>query len=124
GGGRTGSRVPLLAAVGVGIAVLGVGAGALLGGGGDSDDKGGDNQPVSATAPSSAPPSPTPSVDPAREQAVELDKLRAHSGDSRTTVINAVNDVKACKDLAEAATDLRHAAGTRNQLDTDLPAPA
>ncbi|NEA86396.1 hypothetical protein G3I53_10160, partial [Streptomyces sp. SID14436] len=120
GGGRTGSRVPLLAAVGVGIAVLGVGAGALLGGGGDSDDKGGDNQPVSATAPSSAPPSPTPSVDPAREQAVELDKLLAHSGESRTTVINAVNDVKSCKDLAKAAKDLRDAAGQRNQLVTDL----
>ncbi|CAL9505465.1 hypothetical protein [Streptomyces sp. enrichment culture] len=123
GGGRTGSRVPLLAAVGVGIAVVGVGAGALLGGGGGSDDDEGDrNQPVSATAPASTRPSPTPTVDPARQQAVELDKLLAHSGESRTTVINAVADVKECKDLAKAAKDLRDAAGQRNQLVTDLEA--
>ncbi|MEU3949446.1 hypothetical protein [Streptomyces sp. NPDC029526] len=125
GGGRTGSRVPLLAAVGVGIAVLGVGAGALLGGGGGSDD-GDRNQPVSASAPASTQPSPTPTptptVDPARQQAVELDKLLAHSGESRATVINAVADVKQCKDLAKAAKDLRDAAGQRNQLVTDLSA--
>ncbi|MEU7471845.1 hypothetical protein AB0A94_25540 [Streptomyces sp. NPDC044984] len=120
GGGRTGSRVPLIAAVGVGIAVLGVGAGALLGG--PDDDGGGDNQPVSATAPASAEASasPSPSADPAREQAVELDKLLAHSGNSRTAVINAVADVKACRDLGQAAKDLREAAGQRNQLVTDL----
>lgn len=118
GSGRTGSRVPLIAAVGVGIAILGVGAGALLGSG-DGDD-GGDNQPVSATAPASGETSASPSVDPARQQAVELDKLLADSGNSRTTVINAVADVKACRDLGQAAKDLREAAGQRNQLVTDL----
>ncbi|MFC8373961.1 hypothetical protein ACFUIT_39490 [Streptomyces sp. NPDC057239] len=120
GGGRTGSRVPLIAAVGVGIAVLGVGAGALLGSPGGDDDGGGDNQNVSATAPASVEASASPSVDPAREQAVELDKLLAHSGNSRTAVINAVADVKACRDLGQAAEDLREAAGQRNQLVTDL----
>ncbi|WP_308408991.1 hypothetical protein [Streptomyces sp. AC558_RSS880] len=119
GGSRTGSRVPLIAAVGVGIAILGVGAGALLGSPGGDDD-GGDDQPVSATAPASVEASASPSADPAREQAVELDKLLADSGDSRTTVINAVADVKACRDLGRAAKDLREAAGQRNQLVTDL----
>ncbi|MFI2379419.1 hypothetical protein ACH5AO_30850 [Streptomyces sp. NPDC018964] len=118
GGGRTGSRVPLIAAIGVGIAVLGVGAGALLGSPGGDDD--GDDQPVSATAPASVEASASPAADPAREQAVELDKLLADSGDSRTTVINAVADVRACRDLDRAAEDLREAAGQRNQLVTDL----
>ncbi|MFC5669800.1 hypothetical protein ACFP2V_06635, partial [Streptomyces incanus] len=122
-GGRTGSKVPLIAAVGVGLVVLGIGAGALLGGGGDDDSK---NQPVSATGPASeapsAEPSAEPSVDPVRQQAVELDKLLAHSGDSRSTVISAVEKVKACKDLQQAAEDLREAAGQRNQLVTDLTA--
>ncbi|MGC0376639.1 hypothetical protein [Streptomyces sp. SAI-229] len=120
GGGRTGSRVPLIAAIGVGIAVLGVGAGALLGSPSGDDDGDGDNQNVSATAPASAEASGSPSADPAREQAVELDKLLADSGDSRTAVINAVADVKACRDLGRAAADLREAAGQRNQLVTDL----
>lgn len=118
GGGRTGSRLPVIAAVGVGIAVLGVGAGALIGSGGD--DEGGGNETVAASAPATQEASPSPSVDPAREQAVELDKLLAVSGDSRTTVINAVADVKACRDLGRAAKDLREAAGQRSKLVTDL----
>ncbi|MFC8816803.1 hypothetical protein ACFVMA_17815 [Streptomyces rochei] len=121
-GGRTGSRVPLLAAVGVGIAVVGIGAGAMLaGGGGEEEDQGG-NQPVSATAPvsESATASPSPTVDPARQQAVELDKLLAHSGNSRTTVINAVADVRSCDNLPQAAKDLREAAKQRTGLVTSL----
>jgi hypothetical protein len=121
GGGRTGSRVPVIAACGVAIALVGIGAGALLGAGGDDND---DPRPVSATAPAdesaSASASPSPSVDPARTQAVELDKLLADSGDSRAAVINAVNDVKACTNLAEAAEDLRDAAAQRNDLVTRL----
>ncbi|MDN3253965.1 hypothetical protein [Streptomyces sp. MA25(2023)] len=120
-GGRTGSRVPLLAAVGVGIAVVGIGAGAMMANGGKEEDKG-DNQPVSATAPvsesASAPASP--SVDPAREQAVALDKLLAESGTGRTTVINAVADVKSCDNLPQAAKDLREAAKQRTGLVTSL----
>ncbi|MDT0397328.1 hypothetical protein [Streptomyces edwardsiae] len=119
GGGRTGSRVPLIAAVGVGIVVFGVGAGALIGSGG-GDDEGGDNQNVSATSPATEDTSASPAADPARAQAVELDKLLADSGDSRTTVINAVADVKSCNNLGQAAADLREAAGQRTQLVTDL----
>ncbi|MFE6619335.1 hypothetical protein [Streptomyces sp. NPDC057740] len=120
GGRRTGSRVPLMAAVGVGIAVLGIGAGAMLAGGGGDEQKGGDdNRPVSATAPATEG-SPSPSEDPAEQQAIALDKLLADSGDSRTAVINAVAAVKSCGNLAQAATDLRGAAKQRNQLVTDL----
>ncbi|MFZ4186002.1 hypothetical protein [Streptomyces pseudogriseolus] len=119
GGGNGGPRWPLIAAVGVGLAVVGVGAGALLGSGGKEDD-GTTDQPVSATAPASTEASQSPAADPAREQAVELDKLLAHSGDSRSSVINAVEDVKACRDLGGAASDLREAAKQRKQLVTDL----
>ncbi|MFI6008237.1 hypothetical protein ACIBAG_05325 [Streptomyces sp. NPDC051243] len=118
-GGRTGSRVPLIAAVGVGIAVLGIGAGALLAGGGGDDKKTEENRPAAATAPATEG-SSSPSADPAEQQAIALDKLLADSGDSRTAVINAVADVKSCGNLAQAAKDLRDAAGQRNQLVTDL----
>ncbi|MEW2610725.1 hypothetical protein AB0937_11025 [Streptomyces sp. NPDC047880] len=119
-GGRTGSRVPVIAAVGIGIAVLGVGAGALLaGGGGGDDDDGGDKKTVAASAPATDD-SASPSADPARAQAVELDKLLADSGNSRSTVINAVADVKGCDNLPKAAKDLRDAAKQRNSLVTRL----
>jgi hypothetical protein len=51
---------------------------------------------------------------------VELDKLLADSGNSRTMVINAVADVKACTNLPQAAKDLRDAAKQRNDLVTKL----
>ncbi|MGX4691463.1 hypothetical protein [Streptomyces sp. JNUCC 63] len=121
GGRRTGSRVPLLAAVGVGIVVLGIGAGALLGGGGDSDSDSGDrNTTVSATAPATDDASPSPATDPAREQAVTLDKLLADSGSSRASVIKAVADVRNCDNLDQAASDLRAAAEQRKGLVTRL----
>ncbi|MFC7917505.1 hypothetical protein [Streptomyces sp. NPDC057386] len=120
--GRTGSRLPMFAAAGVGIAVLGVGAGALLGSSG-GDDKNDTGANVSATAPvtqSSPSASPSESVDPAQQQAVALDKLLADSGSSRAAVIKAVADVKGCRNLAQAATDLRDAAKQRNDLITKL----
>ena len=112
--------MPVIAAVGIGIAVLGVGAGALLAvGGGGGDDDSGDKRTVAASAPATDD-SPSPSADPARAQAVELDKLLADSGNSRSTVINAVADVKGCDNLPDAAKDLRDAAKQRNQLVTRL----
>ncbi|MFF3375780.1 hypothetical protein ACFYXF_22870 [Streptomyces sp. NPDC002680] len=118
GGGRR-SRVPVIAALGIGIAVLGVGAGALLsGGGGGSDDDAG-NKTVAAT--SAAPEeSGSPAADPAKAQAVELDKLLATSNNSRDAVIKAVADVKSCDNLGQAATDLRDAAQQRGELVTRL----
>ncbi|MFJ5277095.1 hypothetical protein [Streptomyces parvulus] len=121
GGGRGGSRVPLIAAVGVALAVVGVGAGAMMAGGGGDDEKS-ENQPVSATAPASesASASAPESADPVRQQAVELDKLLAESGNGRTTVINAVGDVKSCDNLPQAAKDLREAAKQRTGLVASL----
>ncbi|MGV9251658.1 hypothetical protein [Streptomyces sp. NPDC003697] len=120
-GRRGGSRVPLIAAVGAGIVVLGVGAGALLSGGGGDDDRADDkNQTVSATAPATPGGSAPASADPARQQAVDLDKLLADSGSSRASVIQAVADVKGCRNLGNAAADLRDAARQRGELVTRL----
>ena len=120
GGGRSRSRVPLIAAVGVGIAVLGIGAGALLGGGGDDSKKDDSSTTVSATAPAGK--SPSAAADPAKTQAVALDKLLADSGGSRASVIKAVANVKACDNLDQAASDLRDAAKQRGELVTRLDA--
>ncbi|MGW3952930.1 hypothetical protein ACWEKM_18850, partial [Streptomyces sp. NPDC004752] len=120
-GGRTGSRVPLIAAVGVGIVVLGFGAGALLSGGG-GDDRNDRNKTVAASAPADEK-SPSPSTDaadPVEQQAVALDKLLADSGNSRASVIKAVSDVKTCQNLDGAASDLRDAAKQRTALVTRL----
>ncbi|WP_406437108.1 hypothetical protein OHB00_22975 [Streptomyces sp. NBC_00631] len=120
GGGRGGggrSKVPLIAAVGIGIAVLGIGAGALFsGGGGGSGD---DNKTVAASAPASEG-SSSAAADPAKAQAVALDKLLADSGSSRASVINAVAQVKQCKNLDGSASDLRDAAQQRTELVTRL----
>ncbi|MEV6292305.1 hypothetical protein AB0M41_18145 [Streptomyces sp. NPDC051896] len=115
---RTRSRVPLIAAIGVGIVVIGVGVGALLSGGGGKD-QGADGKTVAAT---SAAPSQGSSAaaDPARQQAVALDKLLADSGSSRATVIKSVADVKNCDNLDGAASNLRDAARQRNDLVTRL----
>ncbi|MFJ7902940.1 hypothetical protein ACIQ6V_21010 [Streptomyces sp. NPDC096198] len=114
-GGRGRSRVPLIAAVGTGIIVLGIGAGALLGGGG-GDSKGDDSSSVAATGPASDSSSSAPGGDGAKAQAVALDKLLDDSGNSRGAVIKAVADVKACQNLDGAAGDLRDAAQQRNEL--------
>jgi chorismate mutase len=108
----------LFAALGVGIAVVGIGAGALLADGGGSDQSG-DNKTVAASAPATAG-SASASADAAEQQAIALDKLLADSGSSRASVISAVADVKACNNLAQAASDLRDAAKQRNELVTKL----
>ena len=115
---RGSGKAALIAAAGVGIVVLGVGAGALLGSKGDKGDKDpkSDGPPPSVVATTS----PSPSEDPAKAQAVALDKLLADSNDSRAAVIRAVENVKVCKNLSQSATDLRNAAKQRNQLVTRL----
>ncbi|MEU2394345.1 hypothetical protein [Streptomyces sp. NPDC007369] len=116
-------RVPpaVIAAVVIGLAVVGLGVGALL-----SDGKVQNNDPAAAAA------APTPSagssaaaaveapVDPAKSQAIQLDKLLADSNDSRSTVIKAVDDIKSCRNLGTAASDLREAARQREELVTRL----
>ncbi|MEU3903041.1 hypothetical protein AB0F20_04405 [Streptomyces goshikiensis] len=109
----------IIGAVVVGLAVVGLGVGALL-----SDDK------PQNTDPGAAPAAPTGSgsaaadgeapVDPARPQAVQLDKLLADSNDSRASVIKAVDDIKGCRNLGQAGDDLRDAARQREELVTRL----
>ncbi|MGW2491614.1 hypothetical protein ACWCV9_30955 [Streptomyces sp. NPDC001606] len=113
------SRVPLIAAIGVGLVVVGVGAGALLSGGGGDKSQGNDDKTVAAASPATQG-SASPSADPARAQAVELDKLLADSGSSRASVIQAVADVRRCDNLDQAASDLRDAAKQRTGLVTRL----
>ncbi|MEU6865107.1 hypothetical protein ABZ924_17775, partial [Streptomyces sp. NPDC046876] len=114
-------RVPpaVIAAVVIGLAVVGLGVGALL-----SDGKKQNNDPAAAAATPSAGSSAAAAgeapVDPAKSQAVQLDKLLADSNDSRASVIKAVDDIKACRNLDSAADDLRDAARQREELVTRL----
>ncbi|MFI6059073.1 hypothetical protein [Streptomyces sp. NPDC051286] len=112
------SHVPLIAAVVVGCAVVGLGAGALMSGG---DDKGTDNkQPVAAASSPAATPSTQAAADPAKQQAEALDKLLADSNNSRAAVIGAVEKTRSCTNLDQAVTDLQGAAKQRRDLVTRL----
>ncbi|MFE1957297.1 hypothetical protein [Streptomyces sp. NPDC059479] len=118
-GRRKSSPVPLIAAVVVGCAVLGLGAGALMSGGGDSPTQ----DDSKALAAASSPPAESPeqaASDPAKPQAEALDKLLADSGSSRAAVIAAVESIKSCDNLDQAATDLHGAAEQRRDLVTRL----
>ncbi|MGW8486724.1 hypothetical protein [Streptomyces sp. NPDC055886] len=117
---RRSAHVPLIAAVVVGCAVIGLGAGALWSLGGDSD--GDDKQPVAAqSSPAEAEPTTEAAPpDPAKPQAEALDKLLADSNNSRSAVISAVEKIKSCKDLDRADADLRGAAQQRRDLVTRL----
>ncbi|MFJ1644740.1 hypothetical protein [Streptomyces sp. NPDC088258] len=121
-GRRKSSRAPLLAAGAIGIAVLGLGAGALLSGG--DDEKQDDSKTVaSASTPTpEASASSEPAEDPVKTQAVELDKLLADSSNSRESVIKAVDNIKSCRNLDQAADDLHDAADQRRDLVTRLEA--
>nr|WSX51272.1 hypothetical protein OG409_21430 [Streptomyces sp. NBC_00974] len=109
----------VIAAVVIGLAVVGLGVGALL-----SDDKAQNNDPgaqaVTPTAGGSAKAGGEAPLDPAQPQAVQLDKLLADSNDSRASVIKAVDDIKGCRNLDQAANDLRDAARQREELVTRL----
>ncbi|MEU0356521.1 hypothetical protein [Streptomyces cyaneofuscatus] len=113
------AHIPLIAAVVVGCAVIGLGAGALLSGGDEpaKDDK----QPVaSQSSPPTTAPTTEAAPDPAKPQAEALDKLLADSNNSRAAVISAVEKIKSCKDLDRANTDLKGAAQQRRDLVTRL----
>ncbi|WP_405664894.1 hypothetical protein OG379_22535 [Streptomyces sp. NBC_01166] len=115
---RRSAHIPLIAAVVVGCAVIGLGAGALMSGGDEtpSDDK----QPVASQSSPASEASEKAADDPAQPQAVELDKLLADSNNSRSAVIGAVEKIKACKALDQAVTDLKGAAAQRRDLVTRL----
>lgn len=116
------SRLGLIAAVGVGLAVVGLGAGYLISGtgGGDGGEKKDDNAPIAATTPTTGGGDAKTAADPAKAQAVELDKLLADSNNSRDAVIGAVADIRGCEKLDNAAKSLRDAARQRGELVTRL----
>ncbi|MFB6836731.1 hypothetical protein [Streptomyces sp. NPDC056361] len=120
---RRKSPVALIAAVVIGCAVVGLGAGALLSGGDEKKDPkgGGQNVAASSAAPSTGAPAEKP-ADPAEAQAQELGKLLATSSSSRETVISSVASINQCKNLDQAANDLRGAAEQRRGLITKLQA--
>ncbi|MEE1755749.1 hypothetical protein [Streptomyces sp. SP18CS02] len=117
---RRSSKVPVIAAVVVGCAVLGLGAGALLSGGGDEPEGGTDKTSVAAATSPASSGAPQPAADPARAQAEALDKLLADSNNSRDAVIRSVENIKKCQNLDQAAGDLRGAAEQRRGLVTRL----
>ncbi|MEW2067897.1 hypothetical protein [Streptomyces sp. NPDC007346] len=119
---RRSAHVPLIAAVVVGCAVIGLGAGALLSGGGGDDQAKDDKQPVVAQSSPAPDPTTKAPVDPAKPQAEALDKLLADSNNSRAAVISAVEKIKSCTDLDQANTDLKDAAQQRRDLVTRLEA--
>src|SRR5690606_12336998 len=108
------SRISPGILIGVGVAVVagvGMAAGAALSGGGEKETPKSESKPAaeSASEKSAGP-------DPAEAQAKELDKLLADSNNSRAAVIRSVENIKSCKKLKQAASDLRAAAGQRNGL--------
>jgi hypothetical protein len=103
--------------VGIAIVVVGgvgVAAGAALSGGDDSSSKGG------ASSAGGGKSAATSEVDKAKPQAEKLDQLLDDSNNSRTAVVSAVENIKHCKRLAKAASDLRGAAKQRDSLVTRL----
>ncbi|MEW2554971.1 hypothetical protein AB0957_24970 [Streptomyces zhihengii] len=119
---RRRSLVPVVAALVVGCAVLGLGVSAVVFGGGDDKKS---ETPDKNVAGTSAAPTPSASEEPenpAKPQAEALDKLLADSNDSRAAVIRSVENIKTCKNLDAAVKDLKDAAAQRRSLVTRLGA--
>jgi hypothetical protein len=115
------SRGVLIGIIVVCCAAVGLAAGAVLSGGADSGTAATSSVKTSPAAGGS--PSPTPSAkttNAAEQQAKRLDALLKVSGNSRSSVIRAVADIKACQNLDVAAADLRSAADQRDTLVTRL----
>ncbi|MDQ0843460.1 hypothetical protein [Streptomyces sp. V1I6] len=120
---RRRSLAPVVAALVVGCAVLGLGVGAVMFGDGDEQKDPGPDKNVVADAPAPSQASPTTQApDPAEPQARELDKLLADSNNSRDAVIRSVENIKVCKNLDQATADLKGAAQQRRSLVTRLGA--
>ncbi|WP_051838968.1 hypothetical protein [Streptomyces sp. NRRL F-5126] len=117
GGSRPGRKKSPAILIGAGVAVVavvGFGVGALLSGGGGDGKKG--DATVAADSSASAGDGKSAPADPAQPQAKALDQLLADSNDSREAVIGAVGDIKTCKNLDGAASDLHDAAKQRRGL--------
>ncbi|MEW2631839.1 hypothetical protein AB0903_09300 [Streptomyces sp. NPDC048389] len=117
---RRRSAAPVVAALVIGCAVLGLGVGAVMFGG-EGDKEPTPDKIVAAESPTPGEASPSPSAaDPAEPQAKELDKLLADSNNSRDAVVRSVQNIKVCKNLDQAAADLKGAAQQRRELVTRL----
>ncbi|MBT2364702.1 hypothetical protein J7E88_05070 [Streptomyces sp. ISL-10] len=116
---RRRSIVPVVAALVIGCAVLGLGVGAVMSGGDEDKDPEPDKN-VAATSPAPSLSASTQAADPDEPQAKELDKLLADSNNSRAAVIRSVENIKVCKNLDQAVTDLKGAATQRRSLVTRL----
>ncbi|WUH93077.1 hypothetical protein OG900_25135 [Streptomyces sp. NBC_00433] len=112
----------LIGIVVAGCVVAGLVVGALMNGGGKSDtDAGKPSATASGTATGSASDSPAAAAGgDAEAQAKALDALLKTSGASRSSVVNAVESIRGCKNLPGAAADLRAAATQRTGLVTQL----
>jgi hypothetical protein len=110
----------LIGLVVVGCAVVGLGAGAALSSG-DSGSGNSATATASQSAAASGPASPPAAgVSVGQTQAQKLDALLKESGSSRSSVISAVANIRACQQLGQAGTDLRAAATQRDNLVTEL----
>lgn len=124
-GGRRMSPKVLIGIVVAGCVVAGLVVGGLLNSGGSASADNGDASTSPAATPSSAASAPGGSSGPAADSAAEqqaqaLDSLLKTSGNSRSSVVSAVESVKGCQNLAGAASDLRSAATQRTGLVTRL----
>lgn len=118
---RRQSPAPVVAALVVGCAVLGLGVGAVMFNGGDEREDPGPDKNVAADVPVPTGASPAAqAADPAEPQAKALDKLLADSNNSRDAVIRSVQNIKACENLDRATADLKGAAQQRRSLVTRL----
>lgn len=126
GGRRRLSPKVLIGIVVAGCVVAGLVVGGLLNSGGKaSADNAGDKSPTpsagaSASASGTAGTTNSNGDNAAEQQAKALDSLLKTSGNSRASVVNAVESIKNCGDLPGAASALRSASGQRNGLITQL----
>jgi hypothetical protein len=112
----------LIGIVVAGCVVAGLVVGGLMNGGGGGGDKTADTASTGSSQTSTSPStSASGSGDSAadsaaKQQAQGLDALLKTSGNSRSSVVSAVESIKNCNNLGPAATDLRSAATQRTGL--------
>ncbi|MEU0807205.1 hypothetical protein [Streptomyces sp. NPDC005970] len=119
-GGRKMTPAVLIGIVVAGCALAGLAAGAALSSDGDDDKGGKKDSAAESQTPDTKTDEQTKAADPVETQAKALDALLADSNSSRAAVIKAVEDIKSCQNLSDAATNLRTAAGQRTGLVTRL----
>ncbi|MBD0734635.1 hypothetical protein [Streptomyces sp. CBMA29] len=118
------SPLMVIGIVVAGCVVAGLVVGGLLNKGGDAkaDNTASKSSTQASTAPSTSASGSSDSAadDAVKQQAQGLDALLKTSGNSRSSVVSAVESIKNCKNLGPAAADLRSAATQRTGLVTQL----